>query len=642
MAITIYFDESKVPRWSSNAKDDDPPVGERILVGAVVVPDPNSLEAGVDACARRLLADDFVWAARSKSEERRELFAQEGFHYVRDDGQVLRDGLNEMLQHPIRAHVCYSHLEWTPDADYQDTLTAMYFTLVRTLLQRYAGAHLELVFEQESSMDSRYGMIIQHAVDVLDRDSQKVPRRPRATVEARIAEKPNGGLSTVDYCLGVANLGLRHRYRDGKREIWSDEKLTVARLDSHIAHVVSFDSAVHRRRFDILRPPSWAQNITGVSSRSGADKPMINTIIGGPTGPFMYVATTAELASALGVAEKTLLSAVALACDPDSYEFHEVAVRGKVRILSVPVEPPVLHVQRRVLDLLEPLNEALHPSCTAYIPGRSARNAAAPHCGATWIQKLDVANFFESITTELVIATMQSLGASEEVAGVIGALTTLEGRLPTGPCTSPILSNLVLGGFDVQVAEDASRKLIRYTRYADDLIFSGDTLFDMEPLASELLRSLGLTLNVKKTLCRRRGQPVRVAGLSVFEKDSPRIPRPTKRRLRMELFLLERDLERGDDVDPIHQDELDARLVRARGLVNYCKSVENQWTDRLLARFPVAAEAIRQRNRVPRHSQIVALLGRIAKTRAPRLTRVSQGIGGEPPLASLGFAHRPQ
>ena len=106
--------------------------------------------------------------------------------------------------------------------------------------------------------------------------------------------------------------------------------------------------------------------------------------------------------------------------------------------------------------------------------------------------------------------------------------------MPTGAPTSPAIANLVLRHVDAALTTAAARHGVAYTRYADDLTFSGDEgALRMVPFARRLLRELGYELDRKKTNVYRRGRRQIVTGLVVNERAD--VPRRTRRRLRAAL-----------------------------------------------------------------------------------------------------------
>ena len=78
------------------------------------------------------------------------------------------------------------------------------------------------------------------------------------------------------------------------------------------------------------------------------------------------------------------------------------------------------------------------------------------------------------------IKKFKKLGYSNSLSMLFSSLLTLKGELPQGAPTSPALSNLIMRIIDDQIAKYSVERKIRYTRYADDLTFSGD--FDHEAI----------------------------------------------------------------------------------------------------------------------------------------------------------------
>ena len=106
--------------------------------------------------------------------------------------------------------------------------------------------------------------------------------------------------------------------------------------------------------------------------------------------------------------------------------------------------------------------------------------------------------------------------------------------LPQGAPTSPWIANLVLRPFDEKLGAWCRARGVVYTRYCDDLAFSGTALDGVEERAEEGLRALGFRLNgAKRALC-RDGQQKRVTGLVVNERVA--VPACRRRRLRQELY----------------------------------------------------------------------------------------------------------
>ena len=111
------------------------------------------------------------------------------------------------------------------------------------------------------------------------------------------------------------------------------------------------------------------------------------------------------------------------------------------------------------------------------------------------------------------------LGYTIPVATMLENLCCLGGTLPQGAPTSPSLSNLLMRGVDKRIAGFIKQKGIFYTRYADDMTFSGD----FEPgmvikFVRSVLHDVGLQINEKKLRVRRPSQRQEVTGVVVNEK----------------------------------------------------------------------------------------------------------------------------
>lgn len=159
--------------------------------------------------------------------------------------------------------------------------------------------------------------------------------------------------------------------------------------------------------------------------------------------------------------------------DPDRfYSTFRIAKRdGGSRLVRAPT-PALKRIQgwlQRNLTSALPV----HPAAHGFVRGRSILTNAAPHVGSTTVMKLDILDFFGSVRRGRVVRIFRRAGYSKTVAKLLADLTTLDGALPQGAPTSPDLANRAAHGLDVRLCAYAERHDITYTRYADDLTFSG-------------------------------------------------------------------------------------------------------------------------------------------------------------------------
>lgn len=130
-----------------------------------------------------------------------------------------------------------------------------------------------------------------------------------------------------------------------------------------------------------------------------------------------------------------------------------------------------------VLNLFRPLADNWDCSY-GFEPGKSIQQNAEKHIGKKAVLNLDLQDFFPSVKAEAVMQILLSppLTLKLEVAMVIAQLVTYKGFLPQGAPTSPVVSNFVAQKLDMALGRWAVEKGLTYTRYADDLTFSGNDI----------------------------------------------------------------------------------------------------------------------------------------------------------------------
>ena len=156
--------------------------------------------------------------------------------------------------------------------------------------------------------------------------------------------------------------------------------------------------------------------------------------------------------------------------------------------------------------------------------------------GKQVVLKLDILHFFDSIR----YSTVKDKVFPEEIyAEPLRILLTMlcyhKDALPQGAPSSPAITNIILYEFDELVGQWCRDQGIAYTRYCDDMTFSGN--FDPSEVIQFVrleLKKLGFLLNEQKTRIQRPGQQQIVTGIVVNEKLS--IPADYRRKLRQELY----------------------------------------------------------------------------------------------------------
>jgi RNA-directed DNA polymerase len=295
------------------------------------------------------------------------------------------------------------------------------------------------------------------------------------------------------------------------------------------------------------------------------------TAMGARRWPVPAVDDLAALAAWLGVAPRHLdwfadrRSLERTAADEALRHYHRRWVRkrdGSGRLLEAP-KRELKHLQRQVLHgILDhiPAHDAAH----GFRPGRSVRTGVAPHRGRAVVVRLDLEAFFASVGTGRVYGIFRLAGYPDPVAHALAGLCTTATppavlraapevadaqrdqrrrmparlrvpHLPQGSPTSPALANLAAHALDRRLAGLAGRLGARYTRYADDLVLSGDRrLVRRAPavvrLVEEIARDEGFRLHDRKTRVLTAARRQAVTGLVV--NAGANVPRPDYDRLR--------------------------------------------------------------------------------------------------------------
>jgi retron-type reverse transcriptase len=193
---------------------------------------------------------------------------------------------------------------------------------------------------------------------------------------------------------------------------------------------------------------------------------------------------------------------------------------GGTRLLESP-KPRLKAIQRKILtEILNVIPP--HPAAHGFVRGRSIKSFVEPHIGRRIVLRMDLSDFFPSISGPRIQALFRTIGYPESVADLLGGLCTnsaLAGpHLPQGAPTSPALANLCAWHLDCRLAALAKSAGAAYTRYADDLAFSGDEEFERRAQrfathVAVVAQEEGFAINHRKTRLMRQGVRQRLAGL---------------------------------------------------------------------------------------------------------------------------------
>lgn len=211
---------------------------------------------------------------------------------------------------------------------------------------------------------------------------------------------------------------------------------------------------------------------------------------------------------------------------------------GGFRSLDVP-DHLLKTVQKRILtQLLEQL--PVSPCACSYRKGISLLENVSPHTGKRCVLKLDIRDFFGSITYMSVYSfAFPSEFFPPAVRTLLTHLCCLHDTLPQGAPTSPYISNLVMAPFDRHMINWCKSRGITYTRYCDDLTFSGDfNPKEVKSYTESFLLRLGFELNQNKTRFFSSSHRQEVTGIVVNSR--PHLQKTYRRKLRQEWYFLKK------------------------------------------------------------------------------------------------------
>jgi RNA-directed DNA polymerase len=217
------------------------------------------------------------------------------------------------------------------------------------------------------------------------------------------------------------------------------------------------------------------------------------------------------------------------------YSSFRIAKRdGGSRLVQAP-SPELKQIQHWVQGHITS-RLAVHEAAHGFVRGRSIITNAQPHLAAAVILKLDIRDFFGSVRRDVVFRTFHAVGYSKKVSHLLTDLATLDGRLPQGAPTSPQLANVAAHRLDVRLSGYARKNGITYTRYADDLTFSGAFTPVEQRAIEHIMRGEGFSPNEKKLRYLLPENRQSVTGIVVNEKLN--WPRSRRRWLRQEVYYL--------------------------------------------------------------------------------------------------------
>lgn len=244
---------------------------------------------------------------------------------------------------------------------------------------------------------------------------------------------------------------------------------------------------------------------------------------------FLKVETVEALAQNLNIPLAQLREC---ADKPKYFQFHLPKPNGEQRLIES-ADKPLRQVQKHLQQRLQAVYYTIRPDCAyggVISPSdealvRTIYTNAMQHVGKKWLLNFDLKDFFPNIRRQRVFEMLiaSPFRFPDALAQHLSQLLTHEDHLPQGASTSPIIANLVFRAADLQLEALAREKGWHYTRYIDDMAFSGKKRFKDKHIKAiqTILEQEGFVVNLHKIAVNRihKDQPL-ITGL-VIKNDKP-------------------------------------------------------------------------------------------------------------------------
>lgn len=296
--------------------------------------------------------------------------------------------------------------------------------------------------------------------------------------------------------------------------------------------------------------------------------------------------------------------------------------KGEFRTIDAPV-PLLKYIQRGLNFALQSVYTP-HSSAMGFVPHRSVVDNAKAHLGQRLVYNIDLKDFFPSITAGRVFHRLQSppFSLNEEMASYVADLccyVDAAGRhvLPQGAPTSPTITNIICERMDRKLSRLAKAYGLKYTRYADDITFSGmANVFADDSHFCQSLRHIieeeeHFVINTEKTRLCHRGMRQEVTGLTVNQQEN--VSRKYVKQLRTLIHNWEMDgYEKAQAVFSFHYAKANAGRAKRKGVHH----IENVIAGKLLYLKMVKGESDATYKRLMKRFQLLS--DRLAATLAEK------------------------
>src|SRR3989338_2909720 len=249
---------------------------------------------------------------------------------------------------------------------------------------------------------------------------------------------------------------------------------------------------------------------------------------------------------------------------------------GTIRPIRAPKEKLKI-IQRAILKKIFS-DIKLPPCCYGFSKNKSIIENAKMHSKNDYLLNLDIQNFFPSVHYEKVKQIYLDIGLNKEVADILCNLTTYEYRLPQGAPTSPFIASFALSNLDHRLTQLAKSNYLTYTRYFDDISFSGSRrIVVLEKDIIRIIAEEGYRVKTQKRKLFVRNEVKEVSGILIIDKK-------LSLKNTGELFSYLESISKYG-LCKLRTDNLEKEKQSIKGKISFLKQIAQEQSDKIEAVF---------------------------------------------------------
>lgn len=215
--------------------------------------------------------------------------------------------------------------------------------------------------------------------------------------------------------------------------------------------------------------------------------------------------------------------------------------------------------------------QPVHPCAHGFVQHKSIITNVKYHLDGQYMLKLDIKDFFPSIPKGWIIQIFRNMGYERMVALYLASICCYDEALPQGAPTSPVLSNIVCRQMDKRLYNLAKRFNLNYTRYADDIAFSGDSISPrVIQYVSDIISECGFSVNTEKLRLYGPEDKKILTGIQL-KNGGIRLPRNKRREYKKNLYYA---MRYGIDATMNQEMKASSAFAKLLGQANFWLMVE--------------------------------------------------------------------